>query len=49
MNDLIRRKDVLALAKDLCIPGKDGVYKHRSIDHMEYEPYWVKAIIVSVD
>lgn len=35
MNDLIRRQDVLNLAKDLCIPGKDGVYKHRNIDPID--------------
>lgn len=35
MKDLISRKAVLGLAKDLCIPGKDGVYKHRSIDPID--------------
>ena len=35
MSDLISRKAVLGLAKDLCIPGKDGDYKHRSIDPID--------------
>ena len=35
MKDLISRKAVLGLAKDLCIPGKDGDYKHRSIDPID--------------
>ena len=33
MSDLIERKTVLNLAKDICVPIKDGtVYRHRSID-----------------
>lgn len=33
MSDLISRQAVIALAKDICVPTKDGtVYKHRCID-----------------
>jgi len=35
MNDLIRRKDVLDLAKDICVPNKNGEYRHRSIDPID--------------
>ena len=34
--DLIRREDVLRLAKDICIPHKDGYeYRHRCIDPLD--------------
>ena len=33
MSDLIDRQAALALAKDICVPTKDGtVYRHRCID-----------------
>ena len=33
MNDLIDRQAAISLAKDLCVPTKDGtVYRHRCID-----------------
>ncbi len=33
MSDLISREAVMALAKDICVPTKDGtVYKHMCID-----------------
>ncbi len=33
MSDLICRKAAIALAKDICVPTKDGViYRHRCID-----------------
>lgn len=33
MSDLISREAAIALAKDICVPTKDGtVYKHRYID-----------------
>ena len=35
MKDLISRKAVLGLAKDICVPTKDGEYRHRSIDPID--------------
>ena len=36
MSDLIRREDVMALAKDICVPHKDGyVHKHRCVDALD--------------
>lgn len=33
MSDLISRKAAIALAKDICVPTKDGIiYRHRCID-----------------
>ena len=33
MDDTISRQAAIALAKDICVPNKDGtVYKHRCID-----------------
>lgn len=33
--DLVSRKAVLDLAKDICVPTPDGEYRYRSIDPME--------------
>jgi hypothetical protein len=50
MTDLISRQAALALAKDICVPIKDGtVYRHRCIDPQqimdlpsaEPEPKWI--------
>ena len=36
MSDLIDRQAVLALAKDICVPVKDGSeYRHRCIDPLD--------------
>lgn len=32
MTDYISREEVLALAKDIIVPTKDGEYRHRCID-----------------
>ena len=32
MNDFVSKKSVIALAKDIVVPIKDGDYRHRCID-----------------
>lgn len=31
-DDLISRKTVLGLTRDICVPTKDGEYRHRCVD-----------------
>lgn len=56
MNDLISRQAALALAKDICVPIKDGtVYRHRCIDpqqimdlpSVEKHGTWIKKMRVA--